>query len=104
MSENDVNQNQQNAGSDQQDADKGLQAAANQDKQTQRAGSQQSHSGSSSDDDSSESTERSTRSSDDDSASDRSSSGSNQPRGAAVDKEAQRKGGQHSHGGTGNNR
>jgi hypothetical protein len=126
MSDNDLNQsqNQQNAGSDQETGDNSVQAAgATQDKEAQRKGGQHSHSGSSksasshssSDEDEDAGSSRSGSSasgsesgsnrnasgqSDDESGSDRSRS--NQPRGAAVDKEAQRKGGQHSHGGQGN--
>jgi hypothetical protein len=127
MNENDVNQdhNTQNPAGEPQETHDGVQAAgANQDKETQRAGhgspdgsdksgSQNAGSHSSSDEDDDAGSDRSGSTakgsgsgtghsaageSDDDSSSDRSKGGSNQPRGGATDKEAQRKGDQHSHG------
>ena len=68
------------------------------DKDAQRRGGEHSHGGRSASGSESGSGRSAASQSDDDSASDRGKSGSNQPRGAATDKEAQRKGGQHSHG------
>lgn len=100
------NQDQLNAGSDPQQDNNSVQAAGtSQDKEAKPKRGQQSPGVSkSSDDDSSATSEHSARSPDDDSASDRSSSGNNQPRSTETDKEAQRKGGQESHGLSGDGR